>query len=122
MKKAVTLILLSAFATQTFSQAIILIDFYLNQSYIAASKCENRLRPMLHCNGHCVLAKKIKQEEQKDRENPERKLENKNEVLSSKSFFISVPSLSSCTLSVYALFSDKSTIGHSLAVFHPPCA
>jgi hypothetical protein len=42
---------------------------------------------MLHCNGKCQLAKKLKQQEKKEQQNPELKLENKNEIFSSRSFF-----------------------------------
>ncbi|MEO8405081.1 MAG: hypothetical protein ABI480_10810 [Chitinophagaceae bacterium] len=122
MKKILALTLLLAFASQTFSQAIIVIDFYINQSYIATFKCENRFMPMLHCNGKCVLAKRLKQEEKREQENSERKLENKNEVISSKSFFTSVlPSLQTI-YPVYQTYSDKRITGVSFAVFHPPCA
>jgi hypothetical protein len=122
MKKILALTLLLAFAGQTFSQAIIVTDFYINQSYIAKFKCENRFMPMLHCNGKCVLAKRLKQEEKREQENSERKLENKNEVISSKSFFTSSLASLQTVYPSYQTYADKITSDISFAIFHPPCA
>ena len=41
----------------------VMVWFEANQNMIAAEQCENRDRPMMHCNGQCVLAKKLKQAE-----------------------------------------------------------
>ncbi len=41
------------------------VDYLLDkQAY--ARFCENKKRPMLHCNGQCQLSKKIAKEEQKN--------------------------------------------------------
>jgi hypothetical protein len=34
--------------------------FEANQTYIAQNLCENRFRPAMHCNGQCVLMKKVR--------------------------------------------------------------
>lgn len=38
----------------------VFIDFQLRKDFIAQHLCENRMRPELHCNGKCYLAKKLK--------------------------------------------------------------
>lgn len=116
----VILLLLSFFA-QTFYQAFTVLGFYANQSYIASKLCENRYRPMLHCNGQCILAKKLRQQEKKDQENPERKLENKVEVFCCSTVDIDVPAISISP----TYYSDQPDTGLSdlrFAVFHPPAA
>ncbi|HWC54758.1 MAG TPA: hypothetical protein VG676_14310 [Chitinophagaceae bacterium] len=120
MKKIAALILLIGFAGQTFSQGIVILNFYIHQSYIAATQCENRYRPMLHCDGKCVLAKKLKQEEHQDQQNPELKLSSKNEALSSISFFIHAFSMESLHTKDYFVFSDNRTFDSSPSIFHPP--
>ena len=122
MKKIAALIFLFAFAAQTFSRGLIFVDFYLNQSSIAAKKCENRYRPMLHCNGKCQLAKKLKQQEKKDEQNPERKLENKNETVFSLSLVVSCLPETLLTAPDYNVYRDEKTIDRSVSVFHPPCS
>ncbi len=111
---------LLAFALQTFSRAIIVFDYTVNsKSY--ARNCENKTRPQLHCNGKCQMMKKLKQEERKDQQNPERKAENKNEVL-----YLSVytsPALRFIPLQakqLYATLQCKKEIKLPSAVFHPP--
>lgn len=75
---------------------------------------------MLHCDGKCVLAKKMKQEEKKDQQNPERKLENKVEVFSCSRINLDI---SPCTIDhfVYSNYPEKGLSDQSFPVFHPPC-
>lgn len=58
--KLVAALLIIAIISGSFSRIFIYAGFRLNQKYIAATLCENRFRPWLHCNGKCYLLKKIK--------------------------------------------------------------
>ncbi len=74
--------------TQTFSKLTVVLSFRLNQDYIAKNECENRYRPVLQCNGNCVLMKKMKQEQKEERDAPGNlKIEISSVVISSKTFF-----------------------------------
>ncbi len=121
VKQVIAITFLIAFVAQTFSGAFIVMDYYANRNAYA-EKCENKAVPALHCNGKCQLAEQIKKEEKKDQQNPERKLEFKNEItLSSKSFF---------TTSLFVLqetdgkdYPDAiayATIEMPRFIFHPP--
>lgn len=35
------------------------MEYQVNKDYIARDLCENKSRPMLHCNGKCQLNKKL---------------------------------------------------------------
>lgn len=83
------LFLLTAFAAQTFRQAVIVLNYSANTASFSRH-CENKARPVMHCNGKCQLMKKMQDEEKSDRPVPERKLENKTEVVSSLSFFATI--------------------------------
>ena len=73
-KYAATILLLVAFITQTFRQAAIVGGYYIdNQQY--AKNCINKSKPQLHCNGKCQMMKKLKQEQKKDQQTPDRKPE-----------------------------------------------
>ncbi|MFI5185787.1 MAG: hypothetical protein ACHQF0_03635 [Chitinophagales bacterium] len=63
MKWIATSILILLVATQTFSKWIMMAEFSIYRNYIAKNLCENRYRPMLHCNGKCILMKKMAAEE-----------------------------------------------------------
>jgi hypothetical protein len=60
MKSTITYLLLSLLLLQHSGRLAVLVWFNVCQPEIARTLCENRARPQLHCDGHCVLAKKIK--------------------------------------------------------------
>ncbi len=79
----------------------------------------------MQCQGRCQMKKKLQQEEKKDQENPERKAENKNELLIfSKSFFASIALPVKYVLSKtkYSSQSGGNSIDRSSDIFHPPQA
>ena len=80
-----TFFLLVCFFVQNFSTGLLVFNFYANQKYIAANFCINKYKPEMKCCGKCQLTKKLKQEENKDKQNQGWKLENKEEVTSSMS-------------------------------------
>lgn len=108
--------------TQTFSQWFVLGAFRIKQAWIAKNTCENRYRPQLHCNGNCVLMRKLKQQE-KEEQTPSGtlKMEVSSVVISSRSFFASLPPVNfDLTMSVPPVFDDCRTTDRHFAVFHPP--
>jgi hypothetical protein len=106
---------------QTFQQAFTVLGFYANQSFIASKFCENKYKPMLHCNGKCILARKLRQEEKKDQQNPERKLENRLEVFCCSHIAIAIPAYS--VSRVYdSNYPDAKLTVLSSSIFHPPSA
>lgn len=120
LKKLAALILLLAFAAQTFSQPLMLLSYYFNNAAYAKD-CINKARPKMHCNGKCQLMKKMKQEEKSEQQNPERKMENKNEVLSSRSSFLQDLIFHSTFLSrVFVTLNDNTEIKMPRSFFHPP--
>ena len=120
MKPVSAILLIVAFFAQCFDQSFIVIRFYANQAYYA-KVCENKARPTLHCNGKCQLAKKLRQAEKKDQQNPGPRLNNNNTDV----IFLSGTRYNFCSWSVFTNcfpgFEDKTTIDFSLSIFHPPC-
>ncbi len=120
-KYSITLLLLVAFLAQTFRQVAIVGGYYAdNQTY--AQNCINKARPKLHCNGKCQLMKKLKQEEKKDQQNPERKNNCRENVLSSKSFFAAVSNIGLSILKAYSHRNSGIPVDRAEAFFHPPGA
>lgn len=110
--------------TQTFSQWFVLGAFKINQAYIAKNTCENRFRPQMHCNGNCVLMKKLKEQEKEEQNSQGSvKLEVSTVVLSSRSFFPALPAtLFYCYKSSFPAFNTGNPIDRTSAIFHPPQA
>lgn len=120
LKRIIAFLLFFAFAMQTFNRAIIMLDYTTNtQAY--AKNCENKARPKMHCKGKCQMMKKLKQEEKKDEQNPDRKLENKNDIaLSSKSFFSSIGIITVQQAITYNNTFSGKEIKMPRSIFHPP--
>lgn len=109
------------FSAQTFNEVVVVLDYYLNTASFAKD-CENKARPMLHCNGKCQMMKKLKEQEKKGQQMPERKNENKNQSALSSSYFLSSivtfnKTFNSFFVPVY--LGNETKMPHT--VFHPPC-
>jgi len=69
LNRVTSIVLLVALLSANFSRLFVYAGFELNKEYIATQLCENRDKPLLHCNGHCYFMKKIKQAQEKDKSN-----------------------------------------------------
>lgn len=113
--------LLLAFLASTFSKAVIVVDFYANQDYIAKNLCENRDKPMKHCCGRCQLRKRLNREDNQDKNSPERRTDNKQEVL----YREDLTGLSSAPTYAWIIrnYPSGTTAGpvdRAIDIFHPP--
>lgn len=122
LKQTIAFILLLSFTLQTFNKVFIVIDYSINTAVFAAN-CENKTKPLLKCNGKCQMIKALKEEDKKDQQYPDRRGENKNEiVLSDKSFFTTSIPLSSTTIPHMYLLSHEGKVAKmSKEIFRPPC-
>ena len=111
---------LVSFLIQTFSTNLLVAHFYANQKYIAATLCVNKNKPEMKCCGKCQLTNKLKQEENKDKQNPARKSENKEGVISSLSFFSTIELSWKLIKRVYPSYKENFSSPYSYTFFHPP--
>ncbi len=120
-KQVIAFLFLSAFILQVFSKVFIVVDYFTNTQAFAKN-CENKAKPKMHCNGKCQMMKKLKQEEKKDEQNPERKGENKNEyVLSSKSFYPELKfAAAEHEITLFSKISGGKAIKMSYPLLRPP--
>jgi hypothetical protein len=63
LHKFSAIVLLIAIAGTTFSKAIALLDYKLNENYIATALCENKGKPACCCHGKCFLKKQLQKDE-----------------------------------------------------------
>ena len=107
---------------QSFQPALIIGDYYINtESY--AAHCENKANVQMHCNGKCQMMKKLKQEEEKDQKNPQRKADNNKEIV----FYLEIPFQFNVIVSApqpksYGLLPVLSPMARPHDIFHPPIA
>jgi hypothetical protein len=120
MRQIVSLLLLIAFALQTFSKSIVVADYYTNTAKFA-KLCINKSKPSLKCNGKCQMAKKIKEEDQKEQNTDTVKKGIQDAPLSSKSFFAAISFLPNQAIREFCIYVSKNPIKLSFSIFHPPC-
>ena len=110
-----------AFLAQTFSKSFIVADYYMNTGAFAKN-CVNKAKPKMHCNGKCQMMKKLKEQEKKEEQVPERKAELKIDVLSSKSFFTTLSVPVTVEHIVFGDLPDRSLVEMPRFILHPPGA
>ena len=80
LRSTIAILLFLLFAVQSFQRVLIIIDYYANKAAFI-SKCENRAKPQMKCNGSCIMMKKLQADQSDHQKYPDLKLENKNDVL-----------------------------------------
>lgn len=63
MRRFLAVILSLSVLLQTFYAAGIVTFYYTNKGYVAATLCENKDKPQMHCQGKCFLKKELKHAE-----------------------------------------------------------
>jgi len=112
--------LLSIMAS-TFSKAVILVDFYANQDYIAKNLCINRNRPEMRCKGRCQLCKRLDRDAGQDKNAPDRKPENRSLLV----YFEQLNEIFRAPVtadihSAYPSMVVKAPVDRAASFFHPP--
>ena len=110
------------FFIQSASKLLIIANYEVNKAYITKNLCENKAKPMMHCNGKCHLKKQLQKEDKKEN-SASNSLKEKLEVQffsESKSDQHIITTTEKHKLNSNYLFSNYSK--HLLAVFHPPQA
>lgn len=74
MIKPFALVLALAMLSQSLSTLWVTAGFYANRDFIAKNQCENRFVLNSSCKGQCVLMKKLKEQQEKEQQQPDLKL------------------------------------------------
>jgi hypothetical protein len=121
MRKLTAIFLIFALLSVGFSRYFIYAGFVINKNYIAASLCENRNKPQLHCKGNCFLMKKIKQAQQSEKSQAQQtKKNNLYEALIDAKIAVTAPLVKN----IKRVFNNPTFIypEKSNSVFEPPQA
>ncbi len=121
LKQTIAILFLAPFLLQTFSKLLIVADYFVNTNRFAIH-CENKNKPMLHCNGKCQMMKQLTKAEKSEQKNPERKAENRDEIflLNYNSFFTIAQNNSGLLQQFIAVICIGFPTKIVLSIFHPP--
>ena len=119
-KQLTAFFLLIAFVCQTFSSGWVMVEYYTNTAAFAKN-CENKSKPILHCNGKCQLMKKLQVAESKEQQMPERKSERQTELLAYTACQYNFENVFSVlTAQIVAIEKNHPLTDISLSLFRPP--
>ena len=123
MKKIVAICVLLGILLQTFNQVVIVAQYYANKDYIAKNLCENRDKPMMHCDGKCCLKKKLAKEAKDQAPSPRnQKSEQVVTLFYSDNHFDLKTYFPIVLQTTYPSYNDLETASFHYSVFHPPTA
>lgn len=66
LKRLTSVVLIFSIMCSSISIILVHIGFESNKKYIAEKFCKNRSRPWMQCKGKCVLAKKLKEAQERE--------------------------------------------------------
>ncbi|AEL24279.1 hypothetical protein [Cyclobacterium marinum] len=103
--------------------SVIQMDFTINRAYIIENFCVNKDKPMLHCDGQCFLAEKLKKA-QDQKENQAGGIEFNRDfgIFILQEASISLSTLPSTTLNHGASYQEAYRVSQFVDIFHPPKA
>jgi hypothetical protein len=123
MKKMLLYFLTISLLLQASWGYVVIGAFYVNKDYFAKYLCENRDKPQLHCNGNCVLMKKIKKAQEKEKQNPTAKLKSEvYDLINSYALFSFAPSSVEIKLLSLGTVDTKYNSIDPNRLFRPPIA
>jgi hypothetical protein len=118
-RRLLAYLLIVALVASNFSRLFIYAGFELNRNYITSKLCENRDKPWMHCNGKCYFMKKIKQAE--DKEKNEERQSQKN--LFQEAFWSAIPQIKFHSVLLQVMFVPNNCVAfpkNNAPVFRPP--
>ncbi|MDZ7877085.1 MAG: hypothetical protein U5L45_05420 [Saprospiraceae bacterium] len=101
----------------------IFVNFKINQDFIAKNLCENRAKPKMHCNGNCVLMKKLKKADNEEQKQIPQTLKEKQEVLYScqlTNFSLTPQFICTEKSKLNSHYSLAFSSSHFSSIFRPP--
>ena len=119
MKKILTYTFILLYLTAMVKPVLPVLEYVINQDYIAEVLCINKDKPMLNCNGKCYLSQLIKKQQQDDHQDiPSADL---------REYPIGFVSILNCNFQstivetkVVSMHPNLNEQQYKSAVFHPP--
>lgn len=122
MKRVLLYFLSTLMLIQACWGIMIISAFYINRDYIAQYLCENRDAPQLHCQGTCVLMKKMKKAREDERKNTENKIKESHVFVVAPVAVLAFPSYQNNAVEKANFDMRKShyTFDHVHLILRPP--
>lgn len=122
MKRLLVFILILLLSVQTFSKWLILLEYRVNQDYIAKVLCENKTKPELKCKGKCQLMKQLDAAEKQDgnKENNTAKIQFADVLFTATSNTEKLEPIACSTPQARTRYLIRPYTTPATGIFHPP--
>jgi hypothetical protein len=120
--KHITVVCLSVVVLlKMMAMPLVCLDYAMNKQFIAAVLCENKAKPVMHCNGKCHLRKQLA----KASETPESQNDKGVSKTITLDFFeeLNAWALDAFTMPLqfsYTYANSRILVGFYANIFHPP--
>jgi hypothetical protein len=119
LRRLIAAVLLFGVLSNCFSYFIISTSYHFNKNYIASVLCTNRDKPALHCEGKCFLDIKLKELEQKSKQEQEHSKRLIESVVPQAPSMVFLHFETPLKTQIPHYLQQK-PVGISNAIFHPP--
>ncbi len=118
-RRLIALSLLLGILTNCFSYWILSSSYAFNKAYISSVLCTNKDKPELHCEGKCFMDIKLKELEQKNKQEQEN-LKRMIETVAPVTANLLAPIYEINLASTPTYYQAQKTISAVVGIFHPP--
>lgn len=122
MKYIAVPILLLVVLVQSFAKWAIVLEWELNQHFIAKELCENKVKPALKCGGKCQLVKSLEQENKHNSQGTPEKASGITLLFSEELANLPLCAPEAIQLHHTDRYRFASYTAPASAIFHPPAA
>lgn len=118
-RKIIAIFLVFGILTNCLNQWLLLSSYTVNKAYISTVLCVNKDKPHLHCEGKCFLDIKLKELEQKNKQNQEN-LKKSVETFALTTTNLLNPPFATPIETLITPYLHQKPTSNLFAIFHPP--
>jgi len=118
-RKIISLFLLFGILANCFNYWVLSSSYSFNRAYISSVLCTNKDKPELHCEGKCFMDIKLKELEQKNKQEQDN-LKRIVETVAPITEDLLAPVYETTFSSAIPNYLQKNPINTAISIFHPP--
>lgn len=118
-RKLIAVVLLVGIMANCFNYWIVSTSYHFNKAYISSVWCTNKDKPALHCEGKCFLDIKLKELEQKNKQELEQ-LKHLIETIAPEKSLLVFKIFETEVETTIPHYLQQKPVGKINPIFHPP--
>lgn len=120
-RKLIAVVLLVGVMANCFNYWIVSTSYHFNKAYISSVLCTNKDKPALHCEGKCFLDIKLKELEQKNKQEQEH-VKRVIETVAPEKPLLVFKTFETEVETTVPHYLQQKPVGKISTIFHPPKA